>query len=78
MCTTHWFCERLWRLLTTWCASRLPKLGWRSSETPRDVVTSTGRTWKDTAEGSVLAESSNLHPEMVSFERASPGRDLHF
>ncbi len=46
---------------TTWCASRLPKLGWRSSEMPRDVlVTSTGRTWKDTAEGSVLAESSNL------------------
>lgn len=47
--------------LTTWCASRLPKLGWRSSEMLRDVlVTSTGRTWKDTAEGSVLAESSNL------------------
>lgn len=47
--------------LTTWCASRLPKLGWRSSEMPRHVLTSTGRTWKDTAEGSVLAESSNLH-----------------
>jgi hypothetical protein len=54
------------RQLTTWCASRLPKLGWRSSEMPRDVLTSTGRTWKDTAEGSVLAESSNLQQKRSS------------
>lgn len=64
------------RQLTTWCASRLPKLGWRSSEMPRDVLTSTGRTWKDTAEGSVLAESSNLHHEQQHVSDASVRQSL--
>ena len=64
------------RQLTTWCASRLPKLGWRSSEMPRDVLTSTGRTWKDTAEGSVLAESSNLHHEHQHVSDASVRQSL--
>ena len=52
---------------TCWIASMLPKLlklVWRFSAMPRgvelDTTTSTGRTWKETADGSARAESSSL------------------